>query len=188
MRKDEGGLVKPDPTIFSAFLGEWLKEHAKSNCTLKRSSVTTSSLPTCCPISVPPSYKTCPRSRWSASSTTSRTPAAGIGKRRRNGCSRPRQSAISPVSSMRRSIPSGAGRRSHTGHSPDFPLADIDRFANCNALLADLFVDDLADRFGDLERALIGREHILLPAELSTLPVCRPITGIEAQWARSSGT
>jgi integrase len=33
--KDEGELVKPDPTTFAAFLQEWFKEHAERNCTLK---------------------------------------------------------------------------------------------------------------------------------------------------------
>jgi hypothetical protein len=48
----------------------------------------------------------------------------------------------------------------------DFPLANIDGFADRNVLLADLFVDNSADRFRDPEGALIGGEHILLPAEL----------------------
>ena len=33
--KDEGELVKPDPTTFAAFLQEWFKEHAERNCTPK---------------------------------------------------------------------------------------------------------------------------------------------------------
>ena len=33
--KDEGELVKPDPTTFAAFLREWFKEHAERNCTPK---------------------------------------------------------------------------------------------------------------------------------------------------------
>jgi integrase len=33
--KDEGELVKPDPTTFAAFIEEWLKEHAERNCTPK---------------------------------------------------------------------------------------------------------------------------------------------------------
>jgi integrase len=33
--KDEGALVKPDPTTFAEFLKEWLKEHAARNCTPK---------------------------------------------------------------------------------------------------------------------------------------------------------
>jgi integrase len=33
--KDEGGLVKPDPTTFAAFLKEWFTEHAERNCTPK---------------------------------------------------------------------------------------------------------------------------------------------------------
>ena len=31
--KDEGELVRPDPTTFAAFLKEWFKEHAERNCT-----------------------------------------------------------------------------------------------------------------------------------------------------------
>jgi integrase len=34
-QKDEGELVKPDPTTFAAFLQEWFKEHADRNCTPK---------------------------------------------------------------------------------------------------------------------------------------------------------
>jgi integrase len=33
--KDQGELVKPDPTTFAAFLEEWFKEHAERNCTPK---------------------------------------------------------------------------------------------------------------------------------------------------------
>jgi integrase len=33
--KDQGELVKPDPTTFAAFLKEWFKEHAERNCTPK---------------------------------------------------------------------------------------------------------------------------------------------------------
>ncbi len=33
--KDDGELVKPDPTTFAAFIEEWLKEHADRNCTPK---------------------------------------------------------------------------------------------------------------------------------------------------------
>jgi integrase len=33
--KDEGVLVKPDPTTFGSFLKEWFKEHAERNCTPK---------------------------------------------------------------------------------------------------------------------------------------------------------
>ncbi len=34
-QKDEGELVKPDPTTFAAFMQEWFKEHAERNCTPK---------------------------------------------------------------------------------------------------------------------------------------------------------
>jgi hypothetical protein len=34
-QQDEGELVKPDPTTFSAFILEWFKEHADRNCTPK---------------------------------------------------------------------------------------------------------------------------------------------------------
>src|SRR5437899_3229307 len=33
--KDQGELVRPDPTTFTAFLKEWFKEHADRNCTPK---------------------------------------------------------------------------------------------------------------------------------------------------------
>jgi integrase len=33
--KDEGELVKPDPTTFTGFLKEWFTEHAERNCTPK---------------------------------------------------------------------------------------------------------------------------------------------------------
>lgn len=33
--KDEGELIKPDPTTFAAFVEEWLKEDAERNCTPK---------------------------------------------------------------------------------------------------------------------------------------------------------
>lgn len=33
--KDEGELVKPDPTTFAAFLQEWFREHAERNCSGK---------------------------------------------------------------------------------------------------------------------------------------------------------
>jgi len=34
-QKDDGDLVKPDPTTFATFLDEWFKEHAMRNCTPK---------------------------------------------------------------------------------------------------------------------------------------------------------
>jgi integrase len=34
-QKDEGDLVKPDPTNFAAVLQQWFKEHAERNCTPK---------------------------------------------------------------------------------------------------------------------------------------------------------
>src|ERR1035437_491917 len=33
--KDAGELVRPDPTMFDAFLKEWVKEHEERNCTPK---------------------------------------------------------------------------------------------------------------------------------------------------------
>ena len=33
--KDEGDLVKPDPTTWAAFFDEWIREHAERNCTPK---------------------------------------------------------------------------------------------------------------------------------------------------------
>lgn len=33
--KDQGELVRPDPTTFAAFLKDWFKEHAERNCTPK---------------------------------------------------------------------------------------------------------------------------------------------------------
>ena len=33
--KDEGDFVKPDPTVFAAFMETWFAEHAERNCTLK---------------------------------------------------------------------------------------------------------------------------------------------------------
>ena len=33
--KDAGGLARPDPTTFTGFMGEWFREHADRQCTLK---------------------------------------------------------------------------------------------------------------------------------------------------------
>src|SRR5579862_7459050 len=66
--KDEGELVKPDPTSFAAFFQEWFKGTPTATARRRRSSDIASSLAMCCRTLETPSCRTYRPSRWSASS------------------------------------------------------------------------------------------------------------------------